>query len=353
MSTPPLDLLEPLVRVAAATLCGLMAAQFARQQPSRLANIAGLLFCVGIASYVLICDPRLAQALGPACGPLILLAALTPAFFWWFAVSLFRDDPQWRPHYAMPLVLLLALFVLRQAAGDPLRTLGALGHQVTVTTLLLHVLSLAIRDFQQDLMDARRRFRLAVAIVLPATGLAIATVETYALFRPLPDWIGLLQAAVVLALAAPFALWLTAIRPDLVVQAAAPSPRPEALTPADAIELARLRTAIAAGVCLEPDLSLGTLSERLKLPEHRLRRLINKGLGYRNFAAFLNDHRVSQAKRILADPENSRQHIVAVAFELGYASLAPFNRAFRQLTGMTPSEYRAQALARVGDSQKV
>jgi AraC-like DNA-binding protein len=119
------------------------------------------------------------------------------------------------------------------------------------------------------------------------------------------------------------------------------------------VELGRLRAAIAAGVCLEPDLSLGTLAERLKVPEHRLRRLINKGLGYRNFAAFVNDHRVSQAKRILADPENSRQQIVAVAFELGYASLAPFNRAFRQLTGMTPSEYRAQALTRVGETGKV
>jgi AraC-like DNA-binding protein len=353
MNAPVVDFLEPLIRVAAATLCALMAAQFARQQPRRFANLAGVLFCVGIGSYALICDPRLAQALGAACAPLILLAALTPAFFWWFAVSLFRDDPQWRPHYAIPLVLLLALFVLRQAAGEPLRTVGSLGHQVTVATLLLHVLSLAVRDFRQDLMDARRRFRLAVAIVLPATGLAIATVETYALFRPLPDWIGLLQAAVVFALAVPFALWLTAIRPDLMAQAAAPVPRPEALTPAEAIELARLRAAIAAGVCLEADLSLGTLADRLKVPEHRLRRLINKGLGYRNFAAFVNDHRVSQAKRILADPDNSRQQIVAVAFELGYASLAPFNRAFRQLTGMTPSEYRAQALARVGDSQKI
>jgi AraC-like DNA-binding protein len=143
------------------------------------------------------------------------------------------------------------------------------------------------------------------------------------------------------------------MRPDLMMPAVAVSPRADVLTPAEVIELARLREAVAAGVCTEPDLSLGTLAERLKLPEHRLRRLINKGLGYRNFATFLNDHRVSQAKRMLADPENSRQQIVTLAFELGYASLAPFNRAFRELTGMTPTEYRAQALAKVGDSGKV
>lgn len=345
MTAPPLDLLEPLLRTAVATLSCLMAVQFARLRPWRIANIAGVLFCVGIASYALICSPRLAQALGAAREPLTLLAALASAFFWWFALALFRDNLQWRPAFLAPLVLLLVFYVLRQGTGEPLRTIGALGHQVTVTVLLLHVLSMAVRDFQNDLTDSRRRFRLAVALVLPAVGLAIATFETYELFRPLPGWIDLLQAVALLAVAGPFALWLTAIKPDIMAQSGAPRQRPEALSAAEAIELARLQTAIAGGICLEADLSLGALAARLKLPEHRLRRLINKGLGYRNFAAFLNDHRVTQAKRILADPENAREQIVAVAFELGYASLAPFNRAFRQSTGMTPSEYRAQALA--------
>jgi AraC-like DNA-binding protein len=351
MSAPTAELLEPLLRVAAATLCALMAAQFARQKPWRFTPLAGLLFCVSTASYALICDPRLSLAMGAASAPLLLLAVLGPVFFWWFAGSLFRDDPQWRPTYAIPLIVLLSLFILQHATEGPLRTTAAIGHQLAVAILLLHILSLAVRDFQQDLMDARRRFRLAVAIAIPATGLTIAAFETWALFQPVPAWLGLLQAAAILGLAVPFAVWLTVIRPDLMVQAAAPPP--EQLSPVENVELARLRAAIAAGICLEPELSLGTLAERLKLPEHRLRRLINKGLGYRNFATFLNDHRVSQAKRILADPVHARQQIVAVAFELGYASLAPFNRAFRQLTGMTPSEYRAQALAKLGDSAKV
>jgi AraC-like DNA-binding protein len=213
--------------------------------------------------------------------------------------------------------------------------------------------TLVVREFQNDLMDSRRRFRLAVALVLPAVGLVIAAAETYALFRPLPGWLGLLQASALLVLAGAFALWLTAIKPDILAmtQPGAPRLRPETLTAAESIELDRLQAAIAGGICLENELSLATLAARLKLPEHRLRRLINKGLGYRNFAAFLNDHRVAHAKRILADPANSREQIVAVAFELGYASLAPFNRAFRQSTSMTPSEYRAQALGKIVGSR--
>ncbi len=351
MNTPALDLVEPMLRAAVATSCGLMAVQLVRLRPLRFASAAGALFCAGIAAYALVSSPQLAQPLGAARGPLIFLATLAPAFFWWFSLALFRDSFEWRPLYAVPLALLLVGYGLRRGLGEQFRTVGSLGHQATVVVLFLHVLSMAVRDFQNDLIDARRRFRLAIALILPAVGLAIAAAEAYALFRPLPGWIDLLQASVLLCLAVPFALWLTAIKPDILTQAVSiPRQRSDTLSAAEAIELGTLQAAIAAGVCLEPDLSLGALSARLRIPEHRLRRLINGGLGYRNFAAFLNDHRVAQAKRILAAPENAREQIVAVAFELGYASLAPFNRAFRQSTGMTPSEYRAEALAKAVDS---
>lgn len=94
--------------------------------------------------------------------------------------------------------------------------------------------------------------------------------------------------------------------------------------------------AIADGACFTPDLTLGVLARRVEIPEHRLRRLINRGLGYRNFAAFLNDHRIAEAKRRLADPDSMREQVSSIAFGLGYSSLAPFNRAFRDLTGLTP-----------------
>jgi AraC-like DNA-binding protein len=32
--------------------------------------------------------------------------------------------------------------------------------------------------------------------------------------------------------------------------------------------------------------------------------------------------------------------ILTLALDLGYASLSPFNRAFKAHTGLTPSEYR-------------
>jgi hypothetical protein len=38
----------------------------------------------------------------------------------------------------------------------------------------------------------------------------------------------------------------------------------------------------------EPGLSITALAAKLNAPEHHLRALINKGLGYRNFSDFIN-----------------------------------------------------------------
>jgi AraC-like DNA-binding protein len=102
----------------------------------------------------------------------------------------------------------------------------------------------------------------------------------------------------------------------------------------------------------ETGLTIRTLAEKLQHPEHQLRRLINGHLQYRNFSAFLNSYRIAAAKRQLADAERVRVPVLTLALELGYASLGPFNRAFKAETGTTPSEYRQRVLIqRAADSE--
>lgn len=91
-------------------------------------------------------------------------------------------------------------------------------------------------------------------------------------------------------------------------------------------------------------LTIGELAAKLGAPEHRLRRLINDQLGYRNFASFINAHRIEEAKRLFADPDHARKTVSSIAFDLGFGSLGPFNRAFREATGLSPTEWRSQAL---------
>lgn len=343
------DTLDLLLRGGATALNLFVAIQFLRATTPRFLSGSGSLFAASIAAYGLASDDAVAEVLGASVVTLVIPAVLASAFFWWFALALFRDGSGWRWAYAVPPALLLAFYGMRQSDGGSLHIAGELLHQVVVVSLLIHIVSLALRELRNDLVDSRRRFRVAVALTLPLVGFVIAGTELYELRQPLPDWLGLalVQSLALAILSLAFALWMTAVRKDLFVSAlATPQPRTDELGPAELLELQHLRAAITRGICFEPDLSLITLARQLGVPEHRLRRLINKGLGYRNFAAFLNDHRITEARQRLADPKQARAQIASIAFGLGYASLAPFNRAFRELTGVTPTDYRAQALAR-------
>ena len=95
-------------------------------------------------------------------------------------------------------------------------------------------------------------------------------------------------------------------------------------------------------------LTIGLLSAELGVPEYRLRQLINEGLGYRNFNAFLNHYRIEEAKAALADPEQKEVPVLTIAMDTGFQSVGPFNRAFKSVTDLTPTEFRRIALARNG-----
>jgi AraC-like DNA-binding protein len=347
--TSAFDTLDLLLRGGATALNLFVAIQFLRAPTPRFLSVSGSLFAVSIVAYGLASSDAVTDLLGASVAVLVIPAVLASAFFWWFALALFRDGSGWRWAHAVPPALLLAFYAIRQSDEETLGISGELLHQLIVVSLLVHIVSLALRELRIDLVDSRRRFRVAVALTLPLVGFIIAGTELYELRQPLPEWLGLalIQSLALAILSLAFALWMTAVRQELFVPAlSAPQPRTDELGAAELLELQRLRTAIARGICFEPDLSLTTLARQLGVPEHRLRKLINKGLGYRNFAAFLNDHRITEARQRLSDPKQAREQIASIAFGLGYASLAPFNRAFRELTGVTPTDYRAKALAR-------
>lgn len=92
----------------------------------------------------------------------------------------------------------------------------------------------------------------------------------------------------------------------------------------------------------DPDLSVASLARRLAVPEYLLRRLIHDRLGCRNFAAFVNEYRLREVCERLSDPAADRRPILTLALEAGFGSIGPFNRAFRDRHGMTPTEFRTR-----------
>jgi AraC-like DNA-binding protein len=96
----------------------------------------------------------------------------------------------------------------------------------------------------------------------------------------------------------------------------------------------------------EEGLTVSGLAQRLGSQEHRVRQLVNSQLGFKNFNAFLHHYRVRDAQRALCDPSQRHRSVAEIAYEVGFASLGPFNRAFKEMTGQTPTEFRASLEAR-------
>jgi AraC-like DNA-binding protein len=98
-------------------------------------------------------------------------------------------------------------------------------------------------------------------------------------------------------------------------------------------------------------LSRSDLAETTKISEARLRELINQRLGFRNFNDFLHHHRLREATERLSREDLP---ILTIALECGYGSIGPFNRAFKQRLGVTPTEFRAGArLAQVSPGSTI
>jgi AraC-like DNA-binding protein len=87
-------------------------------------------------------------------------------------------------------------------------------------------------------------------------------------------------------------------------------------------------------------LTIGELAGLMNEQEYRLRKFINGQLGFRNFNDFLNQYRINDACETLSNPAKVRKTILEIAYELGYQSIGPFNKAFKDLKGLTPTAYR-------------
>lgn len=91
----------------------------------------------------------------------------------------------------------------------------------------------------------------------------------------------------------------------------------------------------------DSELTLSQLADRLSISSHNLSEVLNTKLN-QNFFDFINQYRVEEVKKGLADPEKQYFTVLAIGFDAGFNSKTAFNTIFKKYTKMTPSEYRAQ-----------
>lgn len=92
--------------------------------------------------------------------------------------------------------------------------------------------------------------------------------------------------------------------------------------------------------------TLEALAAKLHIPEHQLSRVINTHFG-KGFSEYINGLRIHEAKARLAEETTA---ITAIAYEVGFGSIASFNRVFKEMTGVAPSHYRTEQKKRLSAS---
>jgi len=276
--------------------------------------------------------------------------------FWTFAVTLFSDDPDVPPQWFIPPVAVIVLALAGRAVGGEARGVFQFAQSLVAFLLVLHAGFVIWRGWRGDLVEQRRRLRAPVMAAAAAYVLLTAMGDLSAVLGEQPPTLPLGQAVALAALALAGALVLLKPDPALLsglTALASPSLRirPD-LDVADQAALARLDRAMdEEQIWRREDLSIGALSSHVAIPEHRLRRLINGALGHRNFTAFVNARRIDAAKAALTDPGQARKPVSSVAYELGFGSLGPFNRAFKAVTGLTPSAWRQAGQSPIPESR--
>jgi len=286
-------------------------------------------------------------------GVLLFFTDLMPYVLWFYTCSLLNDAFQPK---AWPLVIkvflitallwLIYFFVYLQGNGD----FHQINHALEVV-VLIHILYLVLKDLNDDLIDERRKIRVFIVLLITFYGSILVAFELTKSPFVHTSLFSLINSSLIFIGTNIFYLFFfkkrqtqqkiqntVDIKPMRVESNQVKTP---SIFQAD---LNKLTQFIDAEDFTETNLTIKQLSINLTIPEHQLRELINQQLGFKNFSSFLNSHRIPAACIAFQDLNNMRKPILSIALELGYGSIGPFNRAFKDIMGKTPTEYRKQCI---------
>ncbi|WP_340681045.1 helix-turn-helix domain-containing protein [Paraglaciecola sp.] len=341
------DIFDLFIRMLAMGQLSLLSIYLLSQQRT-LKNFLGASLSLCLCTYLLLTAPIADEHYGIFRGLLLFFTEFTPYVLWCFAMTLLNDDfhPKTWPRWSAELVMLglvwfLYFFAYLQGKG--------LFHQINhgmALCLLVHIIFVALRDLADDLDNVRRNIRKLLVLFtclyfssLLVLELGDASIRDAAIFSSINALLILLSTSGI-----SYGLFNDKFEDETakiadgtqVVSFAAEIP----LVYQEAYQT--LGQAMSDGIYKETQLSIKQLASKLAMPEHQLRELINKHMGFRNFSEFLNAYRLPAACAELQDITKLRKPILTIALDLGYGSIGTFNRAFKAKMNQTPKEYRSQ-----------
>ena len=297
----------------------------------------------------------------------VVFRSMIPTLFWMVCLLLFDDNFRLnRKTLAIPLFIILS-----PAIGKVGAYLFGLDTSFIFSWLMFHLpqwlefilithaLITVARSMRDDLVESRRELRVWL---LGSVGFYIAVVVTMEqFFNGGPPAFKLAQP-VLLALflfvfygrLLKFRSGLLFTEPRVEHESAPQTAQPNQVEPAQIptneseAEPENLWIEKLKGMMKDQKLyrqegiTISELAETMDIQEYKLRQLINQQMGYRNFNDFLNGYRIQEACRRLISQEDSQLPVLTIALDAGFRSLSAFNRAFKERTEKTPSQYRKE-----------
>lgn len=308
-------------------------------------------YALCLISYIVSTLPEVNAAHRAIEFPFNMLAISAPALLWVITRYLFVDNPK----IAKPIWAIIVGYIGLRAYGSitgPYTDLGFwvvyVSTQLVMLLLACHVVVMAVRGRGGDLVETRRRFRVPFTVTM---GTIVAIIVGSGFFAVSDSrlnivFIGTIFVLVLLFNLATFRLHkdsMQLIEPD--AEQTVPSLKSRmSEKDKDKPLVDRIHRVMEdQRLYAQPGFTIGMLASAVSMQEYRLRRLINQKLHYRNFNQYLNQYRIAEAGKRLQDPSEGQVAISTIALDVGYASLSSFNKAFKELHGVTPSIYRSRA----------
>lgn len=350
-----MEALDDFFRYGGAALLGWLSVLMLRNFCDRLAGQLGALSAASSAIYLVGAQTDV-YVFGVQAQYLFLpISSVSAVLTWLFCLTQFDDNFRLETVHKLvvtvKLVAGLATYPAMMMEADGLVAALAAFSRLIILGVVVHLIVVIWQGQHDDLVEDRRKVRSIFTISVVAISIAILVMETtpqWAAYMPYWDVIQSFSFAAI----AIFLLWRLADPAGVDLFYAEPldmesnrviEPHCE-LSATDQHDLNIINTFTRSDGILEGGLTISKLSQSVHIPEHRLRHLINQHMGYRNFADFVNHHRIEAAKQQLADMDKRNTPVLTLAMDLGYGSLGPFNRAFKERTGLTPTEFRAQSM---------
>lgn len=333
--------LNLILQIANVTLLVLVCVLLLRYTSNGLNSWTGIGLTLGIICYM-IAESEVVQEIGIIRTFVAIGAICIPGFFWMLARAIFDD------HFRFRWSLLIWFFVLVLVHLDffvgefmpwkNFHTLASVLARLTSLGFVLAGVYAAVRTRQSDLVENRIKFRNIFLLGTAALIGVTLIVELIRIDRDSLIALQVLQRSAIFVITLYFLVSNFDLRPGFFFKEV---PKVKATTTDDPQMNVRLQALMEIQkVYKNEGLTIGQLAELMNEQEYRLRRLINGQLGFRNFNDFLNQYRVKEACQVLSDPNQSRKTILEIAYDLGYQSIGPFNKAFKELQGVTPTAYR-------------